>query len=1231
MTWGNHTIPAVSALSTGSSMDTNSTIVYFNFATTCLYANVLADQRGLDLQQEDIEVRLLDTIHHDASARSLLQSYASEDRGSFQEAFQIFQHQVFDSYMKYTSTSIGDILLDLFTLKGDGMAIQFSSRFDELDIVRKTLNETEREVHFRLMSVVLNASNHDSRRILDYCETLVVTTTVPIDNVDNFLLLAQILLRSHLTDRRLDFDTTSLELLLVVYLDTRDLRLLRASLKVISILSLTSHLKRRSNCVSTLLKIVRKSSIEDALREQIAVALGYLATGLDSSSPELVEILEYLLVDEIQQTKVELILAKAEALASSVGCWNSKILQNSLDVSGTVHQLAYRPIMTKFIIDKLLQTATSSRPQERKGACLRLISLVQALDLPEMRAKLPHIHKVFLTLLSDNDDFVVESANKGIQVVYGRCDQRTKDDLLAQLFATMTSDATAKGNLAARSEESELFQPGTVKIGSGSKESSLNTYKDICNLAVDAGNSSLIYSFLNLASSSAMWSSRRGVALGLSSLLTEESAQNNLSNSPELLARLLPKLYRYKHDPSSKVAKAMQSIFIQLYSDPVASLDSNFRAVCQELMHCLSDQAWRVRESAARALTNLIVGRSLVKLADYLEEIWSLALRVLDDVKESVRSAGVDLCQSLSNLVLRAIGNGQSNASTTRILDFVVPLFVKNLKSLSKDVSAFSLKTLLRLTKESGPSIKPYLPLLIEEFLQLTSSMEPEMLNYLSFHAAKYNITQEDLDDHRLASMRASPLIDALEQCIDQLDAESAREAIPLVCQIVRQTNGLPTKAATARFLISLTVRNPSLLVPHADAVVQALSASLYDRSQSVVGTYASCIGYVARVASAEKLVKLFNFVSVRYFKAEDQNHALGLVLKAVSQNANDKFNSMASVFYPLSFLGMHDPDEAAAAIFKQVWQDNTGSSQVMKLYLSEILPMLEGYLSSPFWRIKQMSASTIGDIAQKIDLGAQTERVLQILVTALKGKSWNGKEAVLEALVALTSRSSTKLEASQAAEVRTIVYREARRTNLEYKRHALKHLATFLDTDKNISSITTSFTDTLETVEDTIDGSAMEEDTSDEPVSQPLKLVLIQNALTCLVKSFRPEGGSSEDYQTLLRYCGQQASEQPWNIKSQICLDLRDLFGRMLATPPFWHDADVVTTWTLLHTLATDRGYQSLREEAARTITVFAKACVAQHVSSERKASIGRDLGSLVEHEQSTIVQAMLRAVDLS
>lgn len=129
----------------------------------------------------------------------------------------------------------------------------------------------------------------------------------------------------------------------------------------------------------------------------------------------------------------------------------------------------------------------------------------------------------------------------------------------------------------------------------------------------------------------------------------------------------------------------------------------------------------------------------------------------------------------------------------------------------------------------------------------------------------------------------------------------------------------------------------------------------------------------------------------------------MGVVADKVS--ATDRFNALSVDVLPFLFVGKHDPEGSVNETFGKAWSENTGGTGAIKLSLVEIVDMTKTHLTSQRWAIKQTAALSLADACKSIgtDLSAEQLHILwPVLVSATSGKSWDGKEAVLDALVSL-------------------------------------------------------------------------------------------------------------------------------------------------------------------------------------------------------------------------------------
>lgn len=620
-----------------------------------------------------------------------------------------------------------------------------------------------------------------------------------------------------------------------------------------------------------------------------------------------------------------------------------------------------------------------------------------------MRERLAKFQTAFKRCLADRDEVVQEAASRGLGLVYERGDRELKDDLVRDLVSSFSSNrAETAGTVTA---DTQLFEPGALPTGDGS----ITTYKDIMSLASEVGDSSLVYRFMSLASNNAIWSSRAAFGrFGLSSVLSDSSVDGYLASNP----KLYPKLYRYRFDPNTNVRRSMNDIWQALVKDSSATIDSHFDAILKDLLASIVDREWRVRQASCAAIADLVQGRQQEKIAPYLDQIWTLTFKVLDDIKESVRAAAASLSRTLTTILLRTLEASQGDSENAKKMLKSVLAFLMSpsgLESGAEEVQAFSLDTLLQIVKKSKESLlRPFIAQLLERLLSLLTFLEPQAVNYIHLNAAKYNLSEKDIDNARLSSIRASPLMEAIETCIDMLDEKTMAESVSKIVSVMKTAVGMPSKVGCSRVLVSLSTRRMALFTPHANTALSALERHVLDRNDTVCSSYAAALGYVARCATDQRIIKTSDFVRKLYFEDEEERRRLisGEIVSAIAKQATDRFKSLATAFLPLVFIARNDLDDKVKKVYKEIWEDAVGGPRAASLYLDEIVQLCSQHLDSKRWTLKHTAALAIADCVQSIqaskgEIGAsEGQRLWPALKTAMADKSWAGKEKVLDGYV---------------------------------------------------------------------------------------------------------------------------------------------------------------------------------------------------------------------------------------
>jgi len=209
------------------------------------------------------------------------------------------------------------------------------------------------------------------------------------------------------------------------------------------------------------------------------------------------------------------------------------------------------------------------------------------------------------------------------------------------------------------------------------------------------------------------------------------------------------------------------------------------------------------------------------------------------------------------------------------------------------------------------------------------------------------------------------------------------------------------------------------VFAPHADAFLRLLEKAVLDRSDTVASSYAVAAGYVSRAASDAQVLSLLAFARRLYFDSEGDRDAAvprraisaGEIVRAVSRHANDKFNALAADVLPFVFVAKHDAHDVVRELFRDTWDDNVAGPRAVSLYLKEIAGLAVQYLDAAVWAVKHTSAKAVADAAVLIaSLGVMDDKAAEVLWSALDkaltGKTWEGKEEVLNAFVKFVEAS---------------------------------------------------------------------------------------------------------------------------------------------------------------------------------------------------------------------------------
>ncbi|KAL7747635.1 proteasome component M29 [Sorochytrium milnesiophthora] len=982
------------------------------------------------------------------------------------------------------------------------------------------------------------------------------------------------------------------------------------------------------------LAALAKSTKNSKASEQALHAVGYLSVG----NPDVADKTVGLLFELIPLNKtVEVLFTAGEALANACAGWASAGLSRYR--ASTPVSTDRSPDVLEKALSRCFDELATGKPNARKLVCVYLTSTLKLCGShPVVTASLKRIHNSLLSLLADKDELVQEVASKGMTFIYDLGDKSLKDDLVWSLVETLGEGQKKSLSQNVR-PETALFD----NLGRSPEGTNLTTYQSILSLASEMNQPDLVYKFMQLASHNALWQSRIGGAFGVSALLTR--ANKDLQ---PYLKGLIPKLYRFQFDPTPQVSQAMLRIWKSLVSDPQKTIDECFDAIAADLLANLTSRQWRNREASCTALNDLLQRRTLGQLLSngVLTELWHLAFRTLDDIKESVRAAALTTCKTFANLTVRYVDPATvTPAEGEKVLSIVVPFLLhKGLASSAEDVRRFSLNTLVQLCEKSGSLLSKHVAEIALVLLECLSSMEPQAMtpgsDYLSFHIEKYDMTQDQLEHARLASARTSPIMQALESLVDNLTAESMEPLVANVVNVIRRGVGMPTRAGCARLVCSICYKKPVLVKPYADEILKALSGAVNDRSPAVRASMATAAGYTAKCASLDFVTKFATHCKKLYLDNSDPDLKSGapITFTELSRHALDVVKSIESAVLPLTYFGCYDTDESIAKIWKTCWDLNTSQSTApLRLYTREIIELVLASLSSAKWEVKQQAARTVSELCKALDqkyMEVHLPAVTSALREALGKGLWEGKQVVLSTLIGCCVAYPEYFcdHVDTLDDIVQILSREIQRSDVAYKRSVIDALCTLLAAVPARAQLNTYEVFAAElwslAAPDSSDKQAMDVDDDDQR-ARPMRHMLKASAFKAIASTWPSDATQTQEahYKTVLSKMVDSIPSNVWIVQQEIVDGLTEVLRKLHWGQTVLSSVDSQALLGSVIAQVAETGekmkYTSLRKSCIKCLDVIAERV---NESATLHQQLSTSVASLIAHEKDDALLADLQ-----
>ena len=612
-------------------------------------------------------------------------------------------------------------------------------------------------------------------------------------------------------------------------------------------------------------------------------------------------------------------------------------------------------------------------------------------------------------------------------------------------------------------------------------------------------------------------------------------------------------LYRYQFDPNGKVREAMLSIWHAIVKDQHKVIDQYSEEIVSELLANLHNTAWRIRQSCCVAVGNFLNGRSLDSVLEYLPQLWTMCLRDMDDIKESVRNAAEVACKTLQSVSIRACDANQRKVGQEAVHVLLPVLLEQGLASRVDEIRKLVLDTIVKISKNAGSLLKPHIPVLVVTLLESLSGLEPQKLNYLSLQLQKDDNMHERLEDARISFSKSSPMMETVSLCVQHVDTTVLEELVPRLAELLRSGLGLGTKSGCASFVVSLVQQCGQDLQPYAGKLLSALLSGLTDRSQAACKKYAEAIGSLVRVAKDSSVSKLFAKMKSWYFEKENESlqKACGLVCKEIARSSPDVMTHHAASILPLAFVAMHHKEKQAGtkSPWADIWSENTPvSTRGIKLYLEEIISIASTLLAGQSWERKVEAADSIQTVVNTLhkDLPRKDlDTVVAALLSSLSGRTWDGKESIVSCVATVFVKCHTTMEDDTNKELALAVLKECRKQKPTHKANAIKCLGQILKENKVIAF--REVYDVLKPIVDPEKKKAIDGERAEDEEEQVPDANLLINAFECVGSAWPLEREKQlEQKEEILNILTSSLKNHPWKIQLAILESLNCYVGKV-------------------------------------------------------------------------------------
>uniref|UniRef100_A0A182JBI6 TOG domain-containing protein n=1 Tax=Anopheles atroparvus TaxID=41427 RepID=A0A182JBI6_ANOAO len=830
--------------------------------------------------------------------------------------------------------------------------------------------------------------------------------------------------------------------------------------------------------LETLMTLLQSGHTKAKIREDAAHCIGCLAVG-DR---------EYYARKVLTRFLGLLKMTKDPALHIAMGqalAYTLQGLPKAETADGTVGNVD-DDTLTWFLIE-LVKQVNETHAYLKQACAIWLLAVVKNCTQRRPVHENRQILQLALTdLLWEDNELIQDVASRAMGIIFSLSDDAGQEEMSDLLIDQLIGGRRQVQKVAA---DTKLFEEGV--LGKAPTGGNLTTYKELCSLASDLNQPEMIYQFMQLANHNATWNSKLGAAFGLQSI--SKSAKQKMEPH---LGKIVPRLFRYKYDPTPKIQNQMITIWDTVVSDSKATVEQYYWEILEDVTQNLTCNEWRTRIACCLAVRDLIKRTAGLKLrsdvvvkrkgkdnkdtqgspAQVIEQesavkamdvdskpvpepelhyLWSQLFRVMDDIHEGTRLAAEGTANVLSKVCVVAASSDHSK-SGLNVASSIIPLFLeKGVTHTVPEIRRLSIRTLSELIDSAGALILPHLTSLVPCLLQATGELDSTKLATLStmLSGQASSGTQEAIDALRAEAAKQHYTMETLTKCIRHIDYATMERMSPSVLDLLKTSVNLGTKVACAHFICLVCVHLGAEMQPLTSKYLGACFMSLSDRNATVRRYYASAIGHLIGTAKEQSIERLFKKLEELYFEQQaSKSKAVPLTIQAINKRHQEVLKDFSAHVMPLVFFAMHEEiteeSKSTVELWQELWHDiNTGDAG-LRMNLDSIVTILETNLNNPSWFLKAQAGSATNALASKMSASlddAVRLRLIDLILNNVTGRSFQGKEKLLQALASLCKKLNQEAS-NHGQRIVDAVMKECRKEEAVYRTHALRSLGNILD-----------------------------------------------------------------------------------------------------------------------------------------------------------------------------------------